>query len=67
MIRDEISTAPANWSCREGADRRADFHGRFTAESSGPLYIYANDVRFLPGIFYRNNSGQAAITITRRE
>ncbi|MFT3688653.1 hypothetical protein [Paenirhodobacter sp.] len=43
----------------------ADFVGSFTANRTGPLFLYANDVGFLPGVFYTNNSGAARVSITR--
>ena len=58
------ATVPAERSCRETA---ADFCGTFVAEGDGPLYLYANDVTLLPGLFYANNSGRATIAITREE
>ena len=55
----------ADWPCPATARTGPDVDGTFTAGRSGPLFVYANDIGILPGLFYANNTGRARLSMER--
>lgn len=51
-------------TCRADGRRGGRMLATITAPADGPLFLYVNDIRVLPGIFYANNSGAARVELT---
>lgn len=55
--------APGGWACPAAYLPGGRLSARITAAEDGPLFLYVNDMRVLPGVFYGNNSGAARVQV----